>query len=261
MTKIDRRKEELCEMLAVQPEWRVSDVVEKMQVSEATARRLFARLEEEGKLIRTHGGIKKIPKPSMAYSYDLSITQAGHQKRAIGKAAAAKVQSGDKLFMDSGTTILMLGEALSARLAARELRNLTVITNSLLYTESLADSCDVLLIGGKIRPQRRDVCGSSAEKNLADYHFDHAFLGADSISAPFGIMTTDELTANMNRIVIRQSKQVHVLTDSGKFGRNSFVSYARPEEVSSIMTDAELDPQQIDAFKKQDIQLEIISLP
>lgn len=36
--------------------------------------------------------------------------------------------------------------------------------------------------------QKRDVCGSSVEKNLAEYHFDHAFLGADSVSVEFGII-------------------------------------------------------------------------
>jgi DeoR family transcriptional regulator, fructose operon transcriptional repressor len=257
--KVDRRKQELCDILAVYPELSISDVVEKMKISEATARRLFTRLNNEKIIIRTHGGIKKSPELNMAYSYDLSITQNRQKKRAIGKYAAGKVEDGDKIFMDSGSTILMFGEALSERMVAGELKNVTIVTNSLVYIEKLADLCRILLIGGEIRVQRRDVCGSSAEKNLSEYHFDHAFLGADSVSDEFGIMTTDELTANMNRVVIHQSKSSHVLSASNKFGRTSFVTYAQANEITSIITDAEIKKEHENAFTQQGLTLEIVS--
>jgi len=260
INKVDRRKQELCDILAVYPELSIGDVVERMQISEATARRLFTRLEDEKKIIRTHGGIKKSLELNMAYSYDLSVTQDRQKKRAIGRYAAQKVENGDKIFMDSGSTILMFGEALSERMVTGELKDVTIVTNSLVYIEKLADLCRILLIGGEIRVQRRDVCGSSAEKNLAEYHFDHAFLGADSISDEFGIMTTDELTANMNRVVIGQSKNAYVLTSSNKFGRTSFVTYARADEVISIITDTDIKKEQITAFKQQGLTLEIIPI-
>ena len=259
INKVDRRKQELCDILAVYPELSIGDVVERMEISEATARRLFTRLEEDKKIIRTHGGIKKSPELNIAYSYDLSITQNRQKKRAIGKHAASKVKDGDKIFMDSGSTILMFGEALSERMVAGELKNVTIVTNSLVYIEKLANLCRILLIGGEIRVQRRDVCGSSAEKNLSEYHFDHAFLGADSVSDEFGIMTTDELTANMNRIVIRQSKNAHVLATSNKFGETSFVTYAQAKEVESIITDSDINNKQVNAFKQKGLTLEIIS--
>ena len=258
INKVDRRKQELCDILAVHPELSIGDVVKRMQISEATARRLFVRLENEKKIIRTHGGIKKNPELNIAYSYDLSITQDRQKKRAIVKHAAQKVKSGEKIFMDSGTTILMFGEALSERISSGEISNVTIATNSLVYIEKLAKSCRILLIGGEIRAHRRDVCGSSAEKNLMEYHFDHAFLGADSVSDEFGIMTTDELTANMNRVVIRQSKSVHVLAASNKFGRTSFVTYAMANEAASIITDIDISADQINVFKKHDLNLEII---
>ena len=258
--KVEKRKQELCDILSVSPELSIGEVVKRMRISEATARRLFIRLENEKKIIRTHGGIKKNPELNMAYSYDLSVTQDRRKKRAIGKYAADKVKSGDNIFMDSGTTILMFGEALSERLADKELNNITIVTNSLVYIEKLANLCRILLIGGEIRAQRRDVCGSSTEKNLAEYHFNHAFLGADSVSNEFGIMTTDELTANMNRIVIRRSAYSHVLMASNKFGRTSFVTYAEAKSVTSIVTDEEIQSKQIDAFKQHGINIEVVPI-
>ena len=174
--KVDRRKQELCDILAVYPELSIGDVVERMQISEATARRLFTRLEEDKKIIRTHGGIKINHELNIAYSYDLSVTQDRQKKRSIGQYAAGKVENGEKVFMDSGTTILMFGEALAERISNGELNDVTIVTNSLVYIDKLADLCRILLIGGEIRAKRRDVCGSSAVKYLTEYHFDHAFL-------------------------------------------------------------------------------------
>ncbi len=257
ISKVEKRKQELCDILGVYPELAIGDVVKRMKISEATARRLFTRLEAENKIIRTHGGIKKSPELSMAYSYDLSVSLDRHKKRAIGVYAAQKVNSGDNIFMDSGTTILMLGEALSERIVNKEINDVTIITNSLVYIDKLAKLCKIILIGGEIRAQRRDVCGSTTEKNLGEYHFDHAFLGADSISEDFKIMTTDEHTANMARVVIKHSKKAHILVASNKFGNTSFVTFANAKSVATIITDNNLEQVQANTLLKNDIALEI----
>ena len=51
----DLREQELLNQLRVRGKMELGEVVELLQVSESTARRLFSKLEEEGKLIFLKG--------------------------------------------------------------------------------------------------------------------------------------------------------------------------------------------------------------
>ncbi len=258
MTKTERRKAQLLEMLQVSRELRVGAVAEALDISEATVRRLFVQMENEGKLLRVHGGVRLAPQISYDYSYRLSLEHRRREKVAIGKAAAELVENGDSIFLDSGTTILRLAEALILKVQAGALQNVVVVTNSLTHIEGLAKWCKVILIGGEIRSERRDVCGSIAEKNLSMFHVDKAFLGADAVHAQKGLMTTDERTSKMDEVVISHADRTFAVVDSEKFNRTSFMSYAELGDVDAIITDDGLDKETRQAFAQRGIALRIV---
>ena len=101
-----------------------------------------------------------------------------------------------------------------------------MVTNSLVIHERLAENAEVILLGGKVRLERCDVCGPAAERAVGTYHFDRAFFGADAISVKGGFMTTDEFTSRMNELAIENSERFYVLAAPEKFSRNSFITYA-----------------------------------
>ncbi len=251
MGKVEMRAEKLIAMLRSSGKAEIGAVVEKLGVSEATARRLFALLENEGKLIRIHGGVRLAPEMEYGYSFNVSASRRSREKSAIGEAAAEIIGSGDRLFLDSGTTVLRLAEALARRIETGELKGIQIVTNSLANTEILSHHCKVIMAGGEIRHQRRDACGHIAEKIISQYHFDKAFLGADAISAERGFMTSDELTAEICRIALSHSEKAYVLADSEKFTRKSFVVYASFPEVDRIFTDAGLPGRTESHFSKK----------
>jgi DeoR/GlpR family transcriptional regulator of sugar metabolism len=237
MTKRESRKAKVLEVLSEQPEVTVEDASKLLHVSDATVRRLFSELQEAGKIIRTHGGARLIPDLGTAYSYAVSATRRKNEKKAVGRGAAGMVNSGDRLFLDSGSTVFRFAESLHDRLKAGELTDIHVITNSVILIELLAEVCRVLLLGGEFRPERRDVCGPVTEKTLFDYHVDKAFFGADAVNSR-GLMTTDSRTARIVEIVLERSGQAFVLADSEKFGRFSYVRYGGLGDVTGIITDA-----------------------
>ena len=193
------------EMLQLNKRLDVKTVAESLGISVATVRRLLARLESDGKVIRTHGGVRLSPHLGTDYSYYLSATHRSREKTLIGRAAAEIVVAGDRLFLDSGTTVLKLAESLSLRLQSGSLTNIVVLTNSLALVEALARWCKVILVGGEVRVERRDVCGPITEETLRQFHVSKAFLGADAVHIRSGFMTTDERTAKMNEIVLRNT--------------------------------------------------------
>jgi DeoR family fructose operon transcriptional repressor len=237
MKKSELRTSRLMEMLQMNKRLGVKTVADSLGVSVATVRRLLARLEADGRVIRTHGGARLSPHLGTDYSYYLSSTHRSREKALIGRAAAEVVSTGDRLFLDSGTTVLKLAESLSLRLQSGTLKNIVVLTNSLALVEALARWCKVLLVGGEVRVERRDVWGPITEETLRQFHVSKAFLGADAISIKDGFMTTDESTAKMNEIVLRNTSHAFVLADAEKFNRESFIRYAALSEVENIFTD------------------------
>lgn len=259
MTKTELRTAKLLEMLQISKRVDVKTVANALDISEATARRFFAQLEEAGDVIRVHGGVQLAPQMGYDYSYRVSVSHKSQEKMLIGNAAADMVKSGESLFLDSGTTVLKLAEALSVKIQTGVLENIVVVTNSLTSIETLAKWCKVILIGGEVRLPRRDVCGTIAEKVLMMFHVDKAFFGADAISLEGGFMGTDERTSKMNEIVLEQADKAYVLTDSGKFNKTSFISYAPLDAVDSVFTDEGLAQETLDAFTKAGSHIEIVT--
>ncbi len=218
----------------------VQDVTELIGVSEATARRLFIKLEDQGVVVRTFGGIRLAEPDSNRYSFNDSSRRMIREKNAIGEAAAKEVDNDDHIFLDSGTTVLAMSRNLARRIQSGEVRGLRVVTNSLIITEQLSEICKVIFIGGEIRPERRDACGFLAEELLKKLHLKKAFLGCDAFSFESGLMTTDERTARMNEIIIKNAAKIYVLADAQKIGAISFVSYGTLDKVHAFVVDSSI---------------------
>ena len=144
------------------------------------------------------------------------------------------------------------------RIQTGKLKNLVVLTNSLTHIETIARWCKVILIGGEIRVERRDVCGSIAEKVLAMFHVKKAFFGADAISIRGGFMTTDERTSQMNEIVIDHADESFVLADSEKFNKSSFITYSHFDDISRVYTDRGLSKNAAEQYRKAGAEIEIV---
>ena len=64
------REQELMTRLSLVQKLTLAEAMELLNVSESTARRMFARLEREGLLIRTHGGIQCVNNAMTLYSFE-----------------------------------------------------------------------------------------------------------------------------------------------------------------------------------------------
>ena len=258
MKKREVRSSRLLEMLQHNRQLDVRTVAESLSISEATVRRLFAQLDHEGKVISTHGGVRLSPQLGTGYSYYLSATHRSREKALIGRAAADLVFPGDRIFLDSGTTVLKLAEALALRLQSGSPTDIVVLTPSLALAEALARWCKVILVGGEVRVDRRDVCGPITEDTLRQFHVTRAFFGADAVHLHHGFMTTDERTAKMNEIILHRATHVYILADSEKFGRDSFIHYASLEEAEKIITNPGISEEVVREFTEAGARIEVV---
>ena len=259
MSKFDTRKAATLDILTSKTELTVHEASDLLGTSPATTRRFFERLASEGRVVRVHGGIQLVPESKSSYSYFLSNTRRMRQKTAIAEWAVTMVESGDLLFLDSGTTLLRMAEALDQRLQAGSLEGIVVVTNSLVSYEKLCPHCRVILVGGEVRLNRRDTYGQVAENTMESLHVHKSFFGADAIHPKKGLMATDEWTRRMNDIVRNNSDSVIVLSDSEKFGKSSLLSYSDLDNVDLIITDDGITDEELAPYRAAGARIKIVS--
>ena len=207
----------------------IDDLCDLTEASVSTLRRDLNELEELGRLIRVHGGaepISSVPKePSIYEKNSINV----HEKLEIANIAVSKVNEGDVIFLDAGTTTGMMIEGLL------ELeKSFTVVTNSATHASKLiSDKITVYIIGGIIKKLTDAVVGSYAIQQINQFNFTKAFIGANAISAG-NISTPDIEEANIKRIACEQSAQTYILADKSKFNQVSFGTFAQTDDVEII---------------------------
>ena len=241
MSKCGKKQERLLTLLRQSGRLSVADAVKFLKTSEATVRRYFHEMEQRGLLMRVCGGAcLNNSGNGMEYHFDSRALSRLDAKREIGKAAAALIRDHERLFFDSGTTVRECGNCLAERMMEKPHADVTIITNSLVYNETLARKCTMNLLGGTIRIARMDLCGMIALHMLNQYNFTKALLGVDGISEQGELSTTDEETSLLAKTVVEHSREVLILADSSKLGSISFVPYAvlHGEKFTLITDDA-----------------------
>ncbi|MEM6281698.1 MAG: DeoR/GlpR family DNA-binding transcription regulator [Chloroflexota bacterium] len=211
----------------------VSELTEIFDVSPTTIRNDLRELEQQGLLVRTHGGAMPRQKTGAETALEQRQIENIEAKKLIAQAALGCVEDGDTLILDVGTTTYEL-----ARLLGKHHR-VRVVTNDL-QIALLADeypNLDIFMLEGKIRSGYHCVIGAAAVRSLSAFTADYAFLGTNGFDIEFGASTPDTEQAEMKRAIIRSSSKNYLLCDSSKFGRRSFTRFARFEEVDAVITD------------------------
>lgn len=237
MKKTEIQQKIVLEQLEKQHTLTVPEVIKLLNVSESTARRLFKRLDEQGVALRRFGGIQLLKDSTTDYRYEQVINQSAIQKLNIGKYAAGLVESGDVIYIDSGTTTACFCSELATVLNKGKINSITVFTNSLVNLEVLSPQTQVNIVGGEYRLARRDFCGYLTEEAIDKLHFTKCFLGTDGFHQHYGFTATDFATAKLNRLVINNTDKSFVLMDSNKFMNASVVSYSKEKPVDYLITD------------------------
>jgi DeoR/GlpR family transcriptional regulator of sugar metabolism len=165
-----------------------------------------------------------------------------------------RVRDGERIILDTGTTTLAL---------ARELRgrNLTVITTSLAIVSELLHEpgIECMMPGGVVRESSPDLYGPLMEETLSRLHADCAFIGCDGLAEDGTLMTTDPRVARATTLMIQNSDRSVLLVDSSKLGRRSFISFARLEQVSTLITDVGMSGDLLDRARGAGVETVVVN--
>lgn len=230
-------------------------LAEMLQVSEATVRRDLEELDAQGLLERTHGGAMLSQRLAQEPEYTDSAQSHPHEKRAIGAHAAGLVESGDIVFVNSGTTATQLVSHL------HQVRDLTLVTNNVRAAQEARETgldIELILLGGVFRYRSDSVAGHHAVNILNQIYAAKAFIGVDGISLRHGCTTPTAPEADVARVMIARTRgPVIALADHSKWGVVSNFQLAHIDQVQVLVTDDGFDGTACGALQERGIDVQL----
>lgn len=213
----------------------------EFRVSLATIRRDLANLDEQGLLLRTHGGARVLD-VTTEIPVRFRDLQFRESKQKIALQVMTMIPTGPyAVAISGGTTTAEVARTLGTR------RDLTIVTNSL----SIALECaarprlKVIITGGVVRRSSFEAVGSLSESTFHAVNVGTAILGTDGISAVGGATTHDETEARTNGAMVSAAQRVIVVADGSKVGRTALAQMAKLDQISDLVTDAAADPHEL----------------
>lgn len=237
MLVADRRRRVL-EIVSQKGFIALADLAREMQVSESTIRRDLDELDRDGTVRRTHGGAVYVGDEAVQPALSDRATRQRQEKRAIAKAALARLNGGDTVLLDGGTTTLEVARLLMGR-------SLQIVTNSLPIANLLTASSrtDVILLGGYLYPRTGVLLGPLTVKTLTDIHVNQALMSCGGITDR-GLFNKNLLLVETQRQMMRCADEVVVLADHTKIGRPALSFLCDFTEVDTLIVDKGVTPSQ-----------------
>lgn len=223
-------------------------------VSEVTIRHDLNALQQQGWLLRIHGGAEIKGRLQVEQPFSVRRQQHPAEKAHIARAAATLVQPGDTIMLDGSTTAYQLALHLKA------LTGLRVVTNNL-QVVSVLSSCpeiELVLLGGIVRGETDSIVGPPAEDMLRQLHAGKGFFGAAGLVLERGLTDPDMREVQVKRAMIKAVDQVYILLDASKFGRQSFLTFATLAEVHRIITDDKVPAEYVRACQEAGVELCVV---
>lgn len=229
----------------------VPEISNHFAVSPATVRRDLEALAGQGKVQRVHGGVLAVRHaPPEAPVFQRSAEQVAEKER-IAAAAAQRIADGETIFLSSGTT---------TEAVARALRNrrLTVITNSLLVINALADAPNVTVItlGGSLRHSELSFIGPLTMHSLSELRALKVIMGIRAIDVEQGLTNAYLEESLIDRAILNNASQVIIVADHTKCGRVSAVFVAPLTKIDLLITDKQTSDEFVQALTTQGIAVE-----
>lgn len=140
MMQARNRRKEVMATLKHQKTVYVKDLADSLEVSDMTIRRDLHRLADLGMVTLIHGGAVLNEGTATLDSVRARATRMSKEKSAIAARCAGLVKEGNAVYLDTGTTVMEIAEALKMR------QNIVVLTHSLPICNILANSEKIQLI-------------------------------------------------------------------------------------------------------------------
>lgn len=249
-----KRHDEIAALLNVAGEMSVEDLANKLQVSRETIRRDLSKLDADGRLKKFHGGARACAAVNLHLEkegpFSLRMAQNHNAKKRIAVAAGRLLKPGDSIFVDTGSTTVVLAEELA------KLDSLIIITNSprIAATVSTNPSHQVFLLGGVYGVDAGETLGPLALEQITKFHARYAIITVGAINAS-SIMDFDIQETEIAKAMISRADKLITLADHSKFDKRAVFEVAPISKIHFVVTDKPLSPALAPSFNDAIVEI------
>jgi len=236
------RKDLILKEINIHTRISLTELTDKLNVSEDTVRRDVNELAEEGEIIKIRGGAM-----SKAYHHNSNLkeTYAHTQKEIIGSKAMSLLRPGMLVLIGGGTTIRELVKLIPDDFSA------TFMTVNPLTAVELLDkpNIEILLIGGQVSRYSQMMVGGEVHQRLSEIKADLCIIGTNALDTQGGLTDSDWETVQVKKSMIKASAKVAVLSISEKLNSVMKMKVADLQEIDYLITELPSDSAMLSSFK------------
>jgi len=243
--KVEKRQAKLVEIVRRNEKASVDELASLLETSRETVRRDLTHLSELGKILKVHGGAR-MPRVLGEGPFKQRLSENISAKMEIAKAAAALVEPGETLFIDTGSTTLFFAEAIA------EVGDLTIVTNSTEIARTIAranTTSRAYLLGGEFSADNSQTIGTMAVTQIRSFRAHHVFLTIGAMDARTGAMDYNIAEAQIARAMIEQSQTITVLADASKLGALASFEVCPLASIDRFVTDRTPPPDILKVYE------------
>lgn len=232
----DERRTRIAALVMEHGRQSVDALAAAFSVSPETIRRDLARLSDEGRVRKVHGGARTARLHAEG-SFAERMAEDAEAKRYIAARLRDVVRPGETLFIDTGSTTLAAAEALAAT------PGLTVITNAHPIAAAFGAEATVYALGGTYRADNRQTVGPLAIEQVGRFRADRAIITVAALDAETGAMDSDFDEAQVARAMVAKARTTVVLAAAAKLGRRARFAVCPVEAIDVLVTDRAPPPE------------------
>ncbi len=244
------RRQKILDLITEDGMARVTALSRIFKISEVTIRQDLAKLEEDGFIIREHGGAYLKSLPTQVQSTSFQHMENMDKKERIGKKAAEFIEDGDAVILDSGTTTTEVAKHLINH------KNLTVVTNAVNVPLIIGGQpgITVLLTSGEFKAPTLSLTGQKAAEFFENVHVDKLFLATAGITLRAGLTYPSLSDLPVKKAMIEAANTVYLVADSTKVGVQALASLGALSLIHFLITDDGMSDENRKEFEKHGIE-------
>ena len=250
--KLNTRQDKILKLVRELGYVSIDNLSAQFGVSQQTIRRDIIFLDSQNLVLRHHGGAGVRPGADRL-AYPNRKGRNALAKEEIGKLIASQIPNGASLFIDIGTTMASVAEALTSH------ENLKIITNHIDVVYTLCEQTDfeIILTGGLVRNRDRAIWDDTTAEFLRRFRVDFGIFGVGSLTDDGQLLDYHYRASQASRAAMEIARVKFAGFDHSKLNASALMPFAHVAEIDAIFTDNKLAPEVTRLVEMNNVELHI----
>lgn len=225
------------------------DLAVQLNVSEDTVRRDIDALHRNGLLSKARGGAILREKDPLTFQDRQSFLTK--EKDIIALKTQRFLKNGSTVFMDGGTTVLAVINAMPLDITIR------IVTNNYSVVPIIEKfkNVELILLGGNYERDLAATSGLTTCYEVSKYIADVFIMGTCAVDPVYGVSATSVNDGETKKMMVQSSKQTIALASRNKLSQTESFKVCDMSQVDALITDLDSNDADLDDFRKSNIQI------